>query len=96
MWGHKELDMTKRLHFVHVYLEKNCDSNVKVANEKGNQTFKFPSFRHFFQQRMSLQILNISYEMSSGHVRRCLQINEQRVTLLQMFKKKLGIHSEGR
>ena len=34
MWGRKELDMTKRLHFVRVYLEKNCDSNVKVANEK--------------------------------------------------------------
>lgn len=49
-----------------------------------------------FFNSMSLQILNISYEMSSGHVRRCLQINEQRVTLLQMFKKKLGIHSEGR
>ena len=59
---------------------------------------KFPSFCHFFQQYMSLQILNISYEMSSGHVRRCLKINGQRVHsyLLQMFKKKLVIHSEGR
>lgn len=95
MYGHPDSSFLYSPHLVSVVYHSVSLPASLFKKHLEIRLLKFPSVI-FFQQYMSLQIQNISYEMSSGHVRRCLKINEQRVILLQMFKKKLGIHSEGR